>query len=84
MAGFELNDKLSAALSVTVCVPGGAIVYFTLLYLLRFEELATLKADAPQLHAEAVVVFWIPAFMRLPEECAWSIAVGRRDFLKPR
>ena len=44
MAGFELNDKLSAALSVTVCVPGGVIVYFTLLYLLRFEELATLKA----------------------------------------
>ena len=44
MAGFEFNDKLSAALSVTVCVPGGVIVYFTLLYLLRFEELATLKA----------------------------------------
>ena len=44
VAGFELNDKLSAALSVTVCVPGGAIVYFTLLYLFRFEELATLKA----------------------------------------
>ena len=44
MAGFELNDKLSAALSVTVCVPGGVIVYFTLLYLFRFEELATLKA----------------------------------------
>ena len=44
MAGFELSDKLSAALCVTVCVPGGFIVYFTLLYLLRFEELATLKA----------------------------------------
>ena len=44
IVGFELNDKLSAALSVSVCVPGGAIVYFTLLYLLRFEELATLKA----------------------------------------
>ena len=44
MAGFELSDKLSAALCVTVCVPGGVIVYFTLLYLLRFEELAALKA----------------------------------------
>ena len=44
MAGFELSDKLSAALCVTVCVPGGVIVYFTILYLLRFEELAALKA----------------------------------------
>ncbi|MBL00756.1 MAG: murein biosynthesis integral membrane protein MurJ [Opitutales bacterium] len=44
MAGFELSDKLSAALCVTVCVPGGVVVYFTLLYLLRFEELAALKA----------------------------------------
>ena len=44
MAGFELSDKLSAALCVTVCVPGGVVVYFTLLYLLRFEELATFKA----------------------------------------
>ena len=44
MASFELSDKLSAALCLIVCVPGGVIVYFTLLYLLRFEELATLKA----------------------------------------
>ena len=44
LAGFELNDKLSAALIVAVCVPGGVMVYFTLLYFLRFEELATLKA----------------------------------------
>ena len=44
VASFELNDKLSAALSVTVCVPLGVIVYFTLLHLLRFEELDTLKA----------------------------------------
>jgi len=43
MAGLELNDKLSAALTVTVCVPGGVIVYFTLLHLLRFEELDTIK-----------------------------------------
>ena len=39
--GFELNDKLNAALTVTVCVPGGVIVYFTLLHLLRFKELDT-------------------------------------------
>jgi hypothetical protein len=44
LAGFDLNGKFSAALTVAVCVPGGAMVYFILLYLLRFEELATLKA----------------------------------------
>jgi hypothetical protein len=44
LAGFGLNEKLSSALVVFVCVPGGALVYFILLYLLRFEELATLKA----------------------------------------
>jgi hypothetical protein len=44
LAGFDLSEKLSAALTVAVCVPGGAMVYFILLYLLRFEELATLKA----------------------------------------
>jgi putative peptidoglycan lipid II flippase len=44
LAACDLNDKLSAALTVAVCVPGGVIIYFTLLYLLRFEDLATLKA----------------------------------------
>ena len=44
LAGFDLSEKLSAALTVAVCVPGGAVVYFILLYLLRFEEIATLKA----------------------------------------
>jgi peptidoglycan biosynthesis protein MviN/MurJ (putative lipid II flippase) len=43
LAGFDLSEKLSAALTVAVCVPGGAVVYFILLYLLRFEEIATLK-----------------------------------------
>jgi putative peptidoglycan lipid II flippase len=41
---LELSDKLSAALTVAVCVPGGACVYFSLLYLLRFEELDALKS----------------------------------------
>jgi putative peptidoglycan lipid II flippase len=44
LAGFGLNEKLSSALVISVCVPGGAMVYFILLYLLRFEELATVKA----------------------------------------
>jgi len=43
LAGFDLSDKLSAALTVAVCVPGGVCVYFALLYLLRFEELDALK-----------------------------------------
>jgi len=43
LAGFDLNEKLSAALTVAVCVPGGAMVYLILLYLFRFEELARLK-----------------------------------------
>ena len=41
--GLALNEKLSAALSVALCVPGGVAVYFALLYLLRFEELDALK-----------------------------------------
>lgn len=44
LAGFDLGDKLSAAFTVAVCVPGGVLVYFALLYLLRFEELDALKA----------------------------------------
>ena len=44
LAGFDLSEKLSAALTVSVCIPGGITVYFILLYFLRFEELATLKA----------------------------------------
>ena len=44
LADFDLSEKLSAALTVAVCVPGGAVVYFILLHLLRFEEIATLKA----------------------------------------
>lgn len=43
LAGLNLGDKLSAALIVGVCVPGGVCVYLTLLYLLRFEELDALK-----------------------------------------
>ena len=35
---------VGAALTVAVCVPGGAMVYFILLYLFRFDELARLKA----------------------------------------
>jgi hypothetical protein len=38
-----LGSKLSAALTVSICVPGGVGVYFALLYLLRFEELDALK-----------------------------------------
>lgn len=41
--GLGLNAKLGAALTVTLCVPGGVCVYFALLYLLRFEELDALK-----------------------------------------
>lgn len=40
---LELGDKVSAALTVAACVPGGVCVYFALLYLLRFEELDELK-----------------------------------------
>lgn len=43
LAGFGLGDKLDAALAVAVCVPGGVVLYFGLLYLLRFEELDALK-----------------------------------------
>ena len=43
LAGFDLSEKLSATLTVAVCVPGGAVVYFVLLYLFRFKEIAMLK-----------------------------------------
>jgi len=43
IGGIDLGAKLSSALTVAVCVPGGVVVYFALLYLLRFEELDTLK-----------------------------------------
>jgi len=43
MGGLDLGSKLSAALTVSICVPGGVGVYFALLYLLRFEELDALK-----------------------------------------
>ncbi|MGZ0654017.1 murein biosynthesis integral membrane protein MurJ [Coraliomargarita sp. W4R72] len=43
LASFDLGEKLSAALTVAICVPGGAAIYFALLYLLRFEEIDTLK-----------------------------------------
>lgn len=42
VAQFDLNSKLSAALTVALCVPGGVAVYFALLYFLRFEEMGTL------------------------------------------
>ncbi len=41
--GLGLNEKISAAFTVVLCVPGGVCVYFVLLYLLRFEELDALK-----------------------------------------
>lgn len=40
---FELSEKLSSAITVSLMVPVGATVYFALLYLLRFEELDELK-----------------------------------------
>jgi putative peptidoglycan lipid II flippase len=43
LAGFGLGAKLDASLAVALCVPGGACLYFALLYLLRFEELDALK-----------------------------------------
>ncbi|CAA6678918.1 MULTISPECIES: murein biosynthesis integral membrane protein MurJ [unclassified Lentimonas] len=36
---FELADKLNAAVIVGVFVPGGAALYFGVLYMLKFEEL---------------------------------------------
>lgn len=44
LSAFGPGEKLGAALTVAVCVPGGVCVYFALLYLLRFEELDALKA----------------------------------------
>ncbi|WPJ96909.1 murein biosynthesis integral membrane protein MurJ [Coraliomargarita algicola] len=44
LAAFDWGAKLSAALIVVVCVPGGVAVYFALLYVLRFEEMDALKA----------------------------------------
>jgi hypothetical protein len=41
---FDLADKLNAAVIVGVFVPGGAALYFGLLYLLKFEELNALAA----------------------------------------
>lgn len=41
--GLALSEKLRAGVAVVLCVPGGAGLYFGLLYLLRFEELAVLK-----------------------------------------
>ncbi len=43
LASFELSDKLSSALTVSILVPAGVAVYFALLYLLRFEEMDALK-----------------------------------------
>ena len=43
VAGIDLPTKLSAALTVSVCVPGGVCLYFILLSLLRFEELGMLR-----------------------------------------
>ena len=40
---FGLGQKLTATLIVAVCVPGGAALYFGLLYWLRFEEFESLK-----------------------------------------
>lgn len=40
VTGFGLADRLNAAAIVGVCVPGGAALYFALLYALKFEELA--------------------------------------------
>jgi putative peptidoglycan lipid II flippase len=40
---FNLGDKWNSVLIVGLCVPGGACVYFAMLYWLRFEELAALK-----------------------------------------
>ena len=43
LASFELSEKLSSALIVSILVPTGVAVYFALLYLLRFEEMDGLK-----------------------------------------
>ena len=46
--GFGLADRLNAAIIVGVCVPGGVALYVALLYVLQFEELATLATLARQ------------------------------------
>ncbi|MDQ8193465.1 murein biosynthesis integral membrane protein MurJ [Coraliomargarita sp. SDUM461004] len=43
LAQFDLGEKLSAAVTVLLCVPGGILVYLGMLYCLRFEELSMLK-----------------------------------------
>lgn len=43
LSGLFANEKLSSALTVGLCVPGGMGLYFSLLYLLRFEELDMMK-----------------------------------------
>jgi putative peptidoglycan lipid II flippase len=41
---FDLAEKIRAAVVVLLFVPGGAGLYFVVLYLLKFEELAALQA----------------------------------------
>lgn len=43
LSGLGFEQKLTAVLAVVFCVPGGAGLYFGLLYWLRFEELESLK-----------------------------------------
>lgn len=42
ISGFELSGKLHATVVVVTLVPGGAVLYFGLLYMLRFEEMSGL------------------------------------------
>jgi peptidoglycan biosynthesis protein MviN/MurJ (putative lipid II flippase) len=44
LGALDLGEKFRSALTVAFCVPGGASLYFAVLYLLRFEELDALKA----------------------------------------
>ena len=40
--GLSLSLKLHSIVSVAMLVPGGVLIYFGLLYLLKFEELTVL------------------------------------------
>ena len=42
--GLALTGKIQSALAVYLLVPGGAGLYFSVLYLLKFEELQRLSA----------------------------------------
>lgn len=52
IASFELNEKLSASLTVAILLPAGIAIYFGLLFLSGFKEFDELKQQALKWHKQ--------------------------------